>query len=68
MTKLSSSLLFEAKAKVRPLMNVSIALASPEKAACHWRTMKLKLKVKSSSLSRRTRKAGSGDAGEDSGS
>lgn len=61
MTRLSRSLLLDAKAKVRPLMNVSMGLAVPETLLLPCRTTNEKLKIRSSSLLRRSRKAG-GDA------
>lgn len=65
MTRLSKSLLFDAKAKVRPLIKVSVGAATPD---CPWRTTNVKLKISSSSLLRRSMKDGKGDVGEDSGS
>ena len=68
MTRLSKSLLFEAKANVRPFIEVSVGEATPSWLLCAWRTMKLKSKISSSSLLRRTMKDGNVEVGEASGS
>lgn len=68
MTRLSRSLLLDAKAKVRPLMNVSMGLAVPETLLLPCRATNEKLKIRSSSLLRRSRKAGGYADEEGSGS
>lgn len=68
MTKLSRSLAFEAKAKVRPLMKVSTGAPILEMLLWPCRITKEKLNNSSSSLFTLNRKEGKGDVGEDSGS
>ena len=68
MTKLSRSLLLDAKAKVRPFRKVSIASVAFEALLTPCRTTKLKVNSSSSSLLKHGMKEGNGEDGEDSGS
>ena len=66
--RLSRSLLLEAKAKVRPFMDVSTASLDPGILLRFCRMTKEKFKMGSSLLFNLNRYEGKGEVGEDSGS
>lgn len=68
MTRLSSSLLLEAKTNVKPLIVVSTASDDPDMPLWLCLIMNENAKSKSSSLLRQGMKDGRGDEAEDSGS